>query len=529
MFTEARTCVKTPKLSLLSSKGEWLSGRDAYMRSGLARAGLYDAGGPQGSRKGSPDGKTKQHQRAEASADPDEEACDSELESISTSLNKSKPAAAAPAASAAAKTRSAAQPPNITSPRPHSESQGTPRAMAGAPAHAATNRVAPKRTQPQSQRPKPGAEAKKMVHHDEDELVRALENALEQQRHASRDLSFEHVDKLMHLLQLKKQRLLHTTRLNAPNKQHRNAAEDKPADIADGSTDPTPPSRTPDLDAEVSWLHSRAVASAAKDDDTTTVAATSRVPRANEDQDDSALHTPTPEPTKPADTDEPLPLQPNIIILGSGAAHATTEHVASTRLERLQRLHATAKAPTDHMFSSAYTKPRKPRLEQPMLCAQKRTTRKHKDETSYDIDRLNEIAERMREREWSARRESLRRANPVAGSSLSSPETVISSVSDYTAWSCPSPRSPNRVEFSHQPPPSLVPRIRLEALRNPRLYEKVQRSPDPNKAAALYSPCSAFTPRSSTDEAPQDIGRDSRSVSGKLAPHPEPDTGADFE
>ena len=79
-----------------------------------------------------------------------------------------------------------------------------------------------------------------------------------------------------------------------------------------------------------------------------------------------------------------------------------------------------------------------------------------------------------------------------------SPETVISSVSDYTTWSCASPRSPNHVEFTYRPPPEFVPRIRLEALRSPRSSGDLQAfSPDPAKSvSSLYSPRSAFTPRS---------------------------------
>lgn len=79
-----------------------------------------------------------------------------------------------------------------------------------------------------------------------------------------------------------------------------------------------------------------------------------------------------------------------------------------------------------------------------------------------------------------------------------SPETVISSVSDYTTWSCASPRSPNHVEFTYRPPPEFVPRIRLEALRSPQSSGDLQAfSPDPAKSvSSLYSPRSAFTPRS---------------------------------
>ena len=83
-----------------------------------------------------------------------------------------------------------------------------------------------------------------------------------------------------------------------------------------------------------------------------------------------------------------------------------------------------------------------------------------------------------------------------------SPETVISSVSDYTTWSCASPRSPNHVEFTYRPPPEFVPRIRLEALRSPRSSGDLQAfSPDPAKSvSSLYSPRSAFTPRSDASQ-----------------------------
>jgi hypothetical protein len=44
----------------------------------------------------------------------------------------------------------------------------------------------------------------------------------------------------------------------------------------------------------------------------------------------------------------------------------------------------------------------------------------------------------------------------------------VSSLSDHTTWSCASPRSPNHMSFGYRPPPSFVPRIKLEALRSPR-------------------------------------------------------------
>ena len=55
------------------------------------------------------------------------------------------------------------------------------------------------------------------------------------------------------------------------------------------------------------------------------------------------------------------------------------------------------------------------------------------------------------------------------------------------------------MEFSYRPPPSFVPRIRLEALRSPRRDADHVLSPDPAKSiSTLYSPRSAFTPRSTT-------------------------------
>ena len=117
-----------------------------------------------------------------------------------------------------------------------------------------------------------------------------------------------------------------------------------------------------------------------------------------------------------------------------------------------------------------------------------------------DPDREDEINDRSRQRERDWLRDGGDRATHSVRSALSSPETVISSVSDYTAWSCASPRSPNHVEFSYRPPPSFVPRIRLEALRSPRrgVVDDYILSPDPAKSiSTLYSPRSAFTPRSS--------------------------------
>ncbi|KAH8074697.1 hypothetical protein JL721_2267 [Aureococcus anophagefferens] len=117
-----------------------------------------------------------------------------------------------------------------------------------------------------------------------------------------------------------------------------------------------------------------------------------------------------------------------------------------------------------------------------------------------DPDREDEINDRSRQRKRDWLRDGGDRATHSVRSALSSPETVISSVSDYTAWSCASPRSPNHVEFSYRPPPSSVPRIRLEALRSPRrgVVDDYILSPDPAKSiSTLYSPRSAFTPRSS--------------------------------
>jgi len=64
-----------------------------------------------------------------------------------------------------------------------------------------------------------------------------------------------------------------------------------------------------------------------------------------------------------------------------------------------------------------------------------------------------------------------------------------------------SPRSPH-TEFGYQPPPSFVPRIRLEALRSPRPDEEDFRSPDlAMSIGVLSSPRSAFTPRSNTSNS----------------------------
>ena len=93
---------------------------------------------------------------------------------------------------------------------------------------------------------------------------------------------------------------------------------------------------------------------------------------------------------------------------------------------------------------------------------------------------------------------------PSSYSNTSSPETVVSSLSDHTTWSIASPRSPNHMSFGYRPPPSFVPRIKLEALRSPRRSddEGAMLSPDRNRAAGtMYSPRSAFTPRSASTEA----------------------------
>mmetsp|Transcript_17449 Transcript_17449/g.26245 ORF Transcript_17449/g.26245 Transcript_17449/m.26245 type:complete len:701 (-) Transcript_17449:1230-3332(-) len=183
---------------------------------------------------------------------------------------------------------------------------------------------------------------------------------------------------------------------------------------------------------------------------------------------------------------------------------AATTTNTTTRAERLARLHASAKAPTDHMFSSAYDSTQRLliRGRAKSLLGSRTSTNTNQ---RYDVDRRAEIRERSRQREQEYLRE-MNHYNSIQSirSTISSPETVISSISDYSAWSCPSPKSPNQIEFSYQPPPSFVPRIRLEALRSTKDKERtsldkfVHLSPDPNKSvSSLYSPCSAFTPRSS--------------------------------
>ncbi|CAM9574327.1 unnamed protein product [Choristocarpus tenellus] len=100
-------------------------------------------------------------------------------------------------------------------------------------------------------------------------------------------------------------------------------------------------------------------------------------------------------------------------------------------------------------------------------------------------------------------------------SQTSSPKSMMSS-SDVScaSWGHPvmvSPGSPNNISFADRPPPSFVPRVRLEAVRSPRvvgggsgpggvgLDEKLFTSPDASKhVEQLHSPRSAFTPRSSS-------------------------------
>jgi len=139
-----------------------------------------------------------------------------------------------------------------------------------------------------------------------------------------------------------------------------------------------------------------------------------------------------------------------------------------------------------------------------------------------DADRAAEIDDRERDRDRLTLRDRdrlLRGSGVSRGdsirSALSSPETVISSVSDYTSWSCASPRSPNHVEFSYRPPPSFVPRIRLEALRSPRRgVDDYVLSPDPAKSiSTLYSPRSAFTPRSNASN--DDASTKARKLTGR--------------
>lgn len=290
----------------------------------------------------------------------------------------------------------------------------------------------------------------------------------------------EEYDEVIALLQLKKKECGRSK----PSHKAVQADLESPA--------PERASATPDLDAEVSLMNALSLSDEADDD-----AATSRLP-VNDDESTS--------PRRGHEDDEPF--VPSAIILGSGAP-CLFDRDGSSRAERLERLHATAKAPTDQMFSSAYARRLKKRA---------------------DANR-EELARRRGAFSHSAGASSLARG--------SSPETVISQLSDYTAWSCPSPRSPSRLEFSHRPPPSFVPRIRLEALRSPRARDNppLHHSPDPNKAAALYSPCSAFTPRSDCSGRHSDASTRATAKqaatklrANKLPPHPEPEpTNADCE
>ncbi|CAM9773580.1 unnamed protein product, partial [Discosporangium mesarthrocarpum] len=97
-------------------------------------------------------------------------------------------------------------------------------------------------------------------------------------------------------------------------------------------------------------------------------------------------------------------------------------------------------------------------------------------------------------------------------SQTSSPKSMRSS-SDIScaSWGHPvmvSPGSPNNISFGDRPP-SFVPRVRLEAVRSPKvvggggggvgLDERLFTSPDASKhVEQLHSPRSAFTPRSNS-------------------------------
>eukprot|EP00639_Heterosigma_akashiwo_P016730 CAMPEP_0206397508 /NCGR_PEP_ID=MMETSP0294-20121207/23519_1 /ASSEMBLY_ACC=CAM_ASM_000327 /TAXON_ID=39354 /ORGANISM="Heterosigma akashiwo, Strain CCMP2393" /LENGTH=171 /DNA_ID=CAMNT_0053852637 /DNA_START=728 /DNA_END=1243 /DNA_ORIENTATION=- len=77
--------------------------------------------------------------------------------------------------------------------------------------------------------------------------------------------------------------------------------------------------------------------------------------------------------------------------------------------------------------------------------------------------------------------------------------------SEVSGMSCQmtSPR-----EFGYQPPPSFIPRIRLDALRSPRPDEEVFECPDLNMSIELLSsPRSAFTPRSNTSNSSTSTSR----------------------
>lgn len=236
------------------------------------------------------------------------------------------------------------------------------------------------------------------------------------------------------------------------------------------------PPRTPDLDAEVS--HLSALAESSLDNESTVL------------DDAAAAATCGPSVAPPCDDDVVTPVLP----------------------ER-------ARAPTDRMFSSTVSRSIGAKTRKPPRGAAAVET--------YDFDRLNEISERTREREH------LRGSGPPLQpirSTLSSPETVISSVSDYTAWSCASPRSPNHVEFQHHPPPSFVPRIKLEALRSPRTCDAETRSPDPKKSAStLHSPCSAFTPRSTASDTDKTKARHKKTIALPLPEQAVLDTAVDGE
>lgn len=156
---------------------------------------------------------------------------------------------------------------------------------------------------------------------------------------------------------------------------------------------------------------------------------------------------------------------------GGGSRMASPSRRAPPAEQRHQQRHfygagvvrADAKAPADTMFSS-----RRPRLT---------------------IDTASTSLAATREQQQQQQQ------------SASSPETVISS-----EWSSSnSPRHSPRA-FSYHPPPSFIPRIKLEALHSPRGVVRGKKSifdshsPDPNKAAApLSSPFSAF--RSTSEQS----------------------------
>jgi len=93
---------------------------------------------------------------------------------------------------------------------------------------------------------------------------------------------------------------------------------------------------------------------------------------------------------------------------------------------------------------------------------------------------------------------------PCSGGHSQRSSSPSSSLISSEGMSCVmvSPRSPNHIEFGYQPPPSFVPRIKLEALRSPRGNVDDLLSPDLSKSIeVLSSPRSAFTPRSYTSNS----------------------------